>query len=88
MIRDEPYICLCLIDCQRVLCLLRDSPSIPLQYFHQIQPQMVNQTVVTSLWNAGNIFMDKMENMYQMGFLTNGSMDQTSEMQIVLVGIK
>ena len=37
----------------------RDNPSIELQYFYDIEPAMVTGNMTTSLWNAGNIYLDK-----------------------------
>ena len=40
-------------------CAPRDNPSIPLDYFYPIQPAMSRASYLTSLWNAGNIYLDK-----------------------------
>ena len=47
---------------------------------------MVNQTLTTSLWNAGNIYMAKQENLLQASLEANTTLDFTADMHIALVG--
>jgi len=64
----------------------RDDPSVPLTYFYNIQPEMINETIVTSLWNAGNIALDRAENVYQTVLGSNASLSDNSDSMIILVG--
>lgn len=67
--------------------MCRELPNIPMKYFYNIQPEMAIETKLTSLWNAGNVIMDRAENVLQRALTSNVSLDKDADLMITFVSV-
>lgn len=58
-----------------------------MKYFYNIQPEMAIETKLTSLWNAGNVIMDRAENVLQRALTSNVSLDKDADLMITFVSV-